>query len=75
VRLSGLTVRLELSSFQLTQARYELREGKKSSYDFFCNQPFSLTKCEADQNNRKDVSVLKLNLPRISEWEFIPPKR
>lgn len=54
----------ELSSFQLTQARYgELREGK--AVMIFVTEPFSTTKLvKVDQPTEKDVSVLKLNFTK-----------
>ncbi|WP_016988157.1 hypothetical protein [Flavobacterium sp. ACAM 123] len=54
----------ELSSFQLTQARYgELREGK--AVMIFVTEPFSTTKLvKVDQPKDKDVSVLKLNFTK-----------
>jgi hypothetical protein len=54
----------ELSSYQLTQARYgELREGK--AVMIFVTEPFSTTKLvKADQPTEKDISVLKLNFTK-----------
>lgn len=54
----------ELSSFQLTQARYgELREGK--AVMIFVTEPFSTTKLvKADRPTEKDISVLKLNFTK-----------
>ncbi|PKH68977.1 septum formation inhibitor Maf [Flavobacterium sp. ALD4] len=54
----------ELSSFQLTQARYgELREGK--AVMIFVTEPFSTTKLvKVDQPTEKDISVLKLNFTK-----------
>jgi hypothetical protein len=54
----------ELSSFQLTQARYgELREGK--AVMIFVTEPFSTSKLvKVDQPTEKDVSVLKLNFTK-----------
>ena len=54
----------EISSFQLTQARYgELREGKAAM--IFVTEPFSVSKLvKADQPTDKDISVLKLNFTK-----------
>ncbi len=54
----------ELSSYQLTQARYgELREGK--SVLIYVTEPFSREKLvKSDNPTEKDVSVLKLNFTK-----------
>ncbi|UQD57356.1 septum formation inhibitor Maf [Flavobacterium sp. K5-23] len=54
----------EISSYQLTQARYgELRDGK--AVMIFVTEPFSRTKLvKSDSPTEKDVSVLKLNFTK-----------
>jgi hypothetical protein len=54
----------EITSFQLTQARYgELREGK--AVMVFVSEPFSSTKLvKVDHPTEKDIAVLKLNFTK-----------
>jgi len=54
----------EISSYELTQARYgELRNGK--AVLVFVTEPFSpVTNAKSDQEKKDDVSVLKLNFTK-----------